>query len=104
MKDLLAAGVTIYAKNSGALSMTARGGHVEAVRLLLDQGADVCARVDYALRWAAENGHLGVVPTSMQKTITLCTLQRGVGVLSWCVYSGKRCRHPCRKRLRFALG
>jgi ankyrin repeat protein/catechol 2,3-dioxygenase-like lactoylglutathione lyase family enzyme len=44
------------------LHATARGGHVDAVRLLLEHGADPNAREagdnTYALHWAAAHGHL----------------------------------------------
>ena len=35
-------------------------GHLEIVKYLVAQGADVRAKDDYALCWAASNGHLEV--------------------------------------------
>lgn len=37
-----------------------RRGQLEVVRELVDMGADVRAKDDYALRWSAEHGHLEV--------------------------------------------
>lgn len=36
-------------------------GHLVVARILLENGADIHALDDHALRWAATNGHLDVV-------------------------------------------
>ena len=35
-------------------------GHLEVVEYLVEQGADIHAQADYALSWAAREGHLEV--------------------------------------------
>jgi ankyrin repeat protein len=39
------------------LTEAAEYGHTEIVRILIDAGANVHGMDNYALRWAAENGH-----------------------------------------------
>ena len=33
-------------------------GHIDVIRYLVSQGADIHAHDDLAVRWASENGHL----------------------------------------------
>jgi ankyrin repeat protein len=40
---------------------SAKNGYLEKVKLLIEQGADIHAGNDYALRLSADNGHLKVV-------------------------------------------
>src|SRR3972149_4926138 len=54
-------GADVGAFDNQALRLASENGHLEVVRLLLDKGADVGADDNYALRWASENGHLAVV-------------------------------------------
>jgi ankyrin repeat protein len=49
------------AANEEALSCAAEKGHLEIVKCLVDNGADIHAGTDYSLRWAAWNGHLEIV-------------------------------------------
>jgi hypothetical protein len=49
-----------------ALRRAALGGHLQAVELLLDHGADVHADGDCALRSASANGHTAVVQLLLQ--------------------------------------
>ena len=58
---LLDRGADVHAKNDDALQWAAYNDHLEVVRLLLDRGADVHSMNDDALQWAAEMGHLEVV-------------------------------------------
>jgi ankyrin repeat protein len=44
-----------------ALIWASNNGHLEAVKLLLEHGANVHSDDDYALRWASFKGHLEVV-------------------------------------------
>ena len=44
-----------------ALEMAANNGHLDVVKYLVENGADVRAWDDCALRWAANNGHLEIV-------------------------------------------
>ena len=44
-----------------ALRHAARRGASNAVRVLLEAGADVHAKEDWAVRWAAGNGHTDTV-------------------------------------------
>jgi ankyrin repeat protein len=50
-----------------ALKLAASYGHVQAVMLLLQRGANVHADGDYALRWASHNGHAAVVQLLIQR-------------------------------------
>ena len=50
-----------HANNDQALLLASDSGHLEVVRLLLENGADIHANNDEALQWASENGHLEVV-------------------------------------------
>ena len=61
IKELLNEGADIHAGNDYALRHASRYGHLEIVKLLLDRGADIHACDDYALRWASHNGHLETV-------------------------------------------
>ena len=48
-------------KQDSLLIIASREGDIDKVKLLIDQGADINARDDQALRWASNNGHLDVV-------------------------------------------
>jgi len=61
VKDAIAAGADVHARDDYALRLASNYGHVEVVQLLLDAGADVHAENDLALRWASGNGHAEVV-------------------------------------------
>src|SRR3989344_2772907 len=58
---LLDQGADIHAENDCALRWSAYNGHLPVVQYLLEHGADIHAKNDLALRWSAENGHLPVV-------------------------------------------
>ena len=61
VQKLINEGVDVHAGNDEALRWAAANGHLAVVKILLENGADVHAWNDSALRWAAENGHLEVV-------------------------------------------
>ena len=58
---LLEQGADIHARNDFALRLSAYYGHLPVVQYLLDQGADIHAGNEYALQLSAENRHLPVV-------------------------------------------
>ena len=61
VKDAIAAGADVHARNDYALQNASYYGHAEMVKLLLNAGANVHARDDLALWWASNNGHAEVV-------------------------------------------
>ena len=61
IKELVKEGVDIHVDDDYALSWAARNGHLDVVKFLVEKGADIHADGDYALRLAAENGYLDVV-------------------------------------------
>jgi ankyrin repeat protein len=58
---LLWCGADIHAKNDDALQWAANNGHTEIVQLLIDNDADIHADEDASLRYSAGNGHIEVV-------------------------------------------
>ena len=60
-------GADVRAWSDYALRYAANNGHLEVVKYLIDKGADVRAWSDYALRLAANNGHLEVVKYLIDK-------------------------------------
>ena len=54
-------GANVHAYDDDALRWASRRGHKNVVELLLKNGADVHAEDDYALRWASRRGHKDVV-------------------------------------------
>ena len=61
IKDLVEQGANVHANDDCALRWATENGHLEVVKYLVEQGADVHADDDCALRWAASSGHLKVV-------------------------------------------
>jgi len=61
IKKLVEQGVDVHARDDAALRWAAESGHLDVVKYLVEQGANVHAGDDLALRWAAGNGHLDVV-------------------------------------------
>jgi len=61
MDKLINEGADVHARNDYALRWAANKGHADTVAMLLDRGADVHAGNDCALRWAAGNGHADTV-------------------------------------------
>ena len=61
VKCLVEQGANIHDCNDCALRLAAEKGHLNVVQYLVEQGADIHALDNYALRCAAENGHIEVV-------------------------------------------
>ena len=61
VKLLIDNGADVTADNNYAIRNASREGHTEIVKLLIDAGADVTARDNYAIRYATYNGHLEIV-------------------------------------------
>ena len=61
VKELIENGADVHAKDDRALRWSAECGHLEVVRFLLENGADIHAQDDLALCWSALYGHLDVV-------------------------------------------
>ena len=61
VKYLVENGADIHAQDDCALRWSAERGHLEVVRLLLENGADVHTRNNYALGWSAYYGNFEVV-------------------------------------------
>ena len=59
--SLLDQGADIHANNDLALRLSAQNGHLAVVQFLLEHGANIHADNDLALRLSAKNGHLSVV-------------------------------------------
>lgn len=60
-KLLIDNGADIHAGNERALKWSAKEGHLEMVKLLVENGANIHATYDYALRHSTKNGHLEIV-------------------------------------------
>ena len=58
---LVEQGIDINADDNYALRWAAGNGHLDIVKYLVEHGADIHAQEDYALRWAAVNDRLEVV-------------------------------------------
>ena len=61
VERLIQEGANIHAETDLALRWASINGHLEVVKLLLEHGADVHVQEDVALWWASENEHLEVV-------------------------------------------
>jgi ankyrin repeat protein len=60
-KYLIDNGADIHAADDYALRCSAENGHLDIVKFLVENDANIHADDDYALRCSAENGHLDVV-------------------------------------------
>ena len=61
VERLIQEGADVHACEDVALKWASADGHFEVIKLLLRHGVDVHAQKDVALRWASNNGHLEVV-------------------------------------------
>jgi len=61
VKNAIELGADVHVADDWALKWAASNGHLDVVKCLVELGADIHAVDDYALRWAAEYGHLSVV-------------------------------------------
>ena len=60
-KTLVDEGADVHAGDDYALRWASARGHLDTVKFLVEQGANVHADNDFALRWASGNGHLDIV-------------------------------------------
>ena len=61
IKTLVDDGADIHADYDYALRWSAVNGHLDVVKYLVENGANIHANDDFALSWSAESGHLQVV-------------------------------------------
>ena len=61
VKRLIEQGANVSARDDLAIKWAAYNGHLETVKYLVSQGANVSARDDLAIKWAASRGHLETV-------------------------------------------
>jgi len=66
VKWLLNNGYDVHADNDWALRWASNNGHIGVVKVLLEAGANVHAEDDGALRWASRDGHLEVVKVLLE--------------------------------------
>jgi hypothetical protein len=69
--ELIDEGANIRANDDCALRWAAENGHTETVELLLDRGADIHAGNDCALRWAAVKGHTEIVKLLLDRGVDI---------------------------------
>ena len=67
IKWLVENGVDITADNNLAVRWASHNGHLDVVQFLVSKGADVTADNNYAVLWASENEHLEVVEYLISK-------------------------------------
>jgi len=67
IKSLVEEGADIHAWDDYALRWASEFGHFEIVKFLVEKDADIHSRGDYALRWASRNGHFEVVKFLVEK-------------------------------------
>ena len=67
VKSLIEQGADVHAYNDAALRSAALCGHLPVVKFLVSEGADVHVDNDIALRWAACRGYLPVVKFLVSK-------------------------------------
>ncbi|MHA1353556.1 MAG: ankyrin repeat domain-containing protein, partial [Candidatus Heimdallarchaeota archaeon] len=61
VKYLVEQGADIHAKDDYALRWSAAYGHIDVVKYLVEHGADIHAEDDHAIQLSAENGNLKIV-------------------------------------------
>ena len=61
VKSAIDEGANVHAYDDYALRYASRSGHLEIVKFLVENGANIHADDDYALRWASTKGHLETV-------------------------------------------
>jgi len=67
IEELVEKGANIHVYNDYALRRAAEYGHLDVVKYLVENGADIYASDEKALRWAANYGHLDVVKFLVEK-------------------------------------
>jgi ankyrin repeat protein len=66
VRSFVESGADIHAGDDFALRYAAGNGHLNTVQYLVENGADIHANNDYALWWSAMNRHLDVVRFLME--------------------------------------
>ena len=66
IERLIEEGANVHADDNDALRWSSLKGHLGAVKVLLEHSADVHADEDDALQWASINGHLEVVKVLLE--------------------------------------
>ncbi|BCS82912.1 putative ankyrin repeat protein [Cotonvirus japonicus] len=61
VKFLVEQGTNIQAKDNCAIRLASENGHCNVIKFLVERGADIQANDNHAVRWASRNGHLEVV-------------------------------------------
>src|SRR3990167_6105996 len=61
IKSLVEQGADIHAENEEALRFVSKNGNIDVVKYLVDNGADINAQDNYALIWASLSGYIGIV-------------------------------------------
>ena len=61
IERLINEGADVTAKNNEAVRWASDNGHTDVVTLLIEHGADVTADNNFAIRWASKNGHTATV-------------------------------------------
>ena len=67
IKFLVSEGANIHTNNDYPLRWASRFGHLDIVKFLVSKGANIHVLYDWALRWASANGHLDVVKFLVSK-------------------------------------
>ena len=61
VKYIVEQGADIHAWSNLALRMASENGHLNIIKYLVDKGTNIHAQDNYALRWASLRGHLNIV-------------------------------------------
>ena len=72
VKYLVSQGANVCYNNNIAVRYAAVNGHLEVVKYLVSQGANVRANNDYAIRFASQFGHLEIVKYLVSQGADIC--------------------------------
>ncbi len=67
VRYLVENGADVRANDDYAIKQASKNGHLEVVRYLVENGADVRAENDCAVKWAFEYGHSKIVSYLVEK-------------------------------------
>ncbi len=87
VKYLVEQGADIRAERDGALRWASCYGHLDVVKYLVEQGADVHAEKNRSLRWASSYGHLEVVKYLIEQGADIHACQECA--LRWASQNGR---------------
>jgi ankyrin repeat protein len=73
---LIEKGADIHARSDYALCRDANNGHLSVVKFLFEKGANIRANNDGALRWASQNDQLSVVDFLIENGCLRTTMQK----------------------------